>query len=77
MVMKIDGSTFYRLARAYSRSAENYNANPKGSISRDGKYIAFDSNKAFPNGCPANFQRNDIDGTPTNDCSDVFVVKVQ
>lgn len=66
----VDGSTFYRLARAYSRSAENYNANPKASISRDGKYIAFDSNMAYVNGCPTNFQ-------DTTSCSDVYIVKVQ
>jgi len=70
MAIKIDGSSFYRLARAYSRSVEDYNANPKASISRDGKYIAFDSNMAYVNGCPANFQNS-------TDCSDVYIVKVQ
>jgi len=61
----------YRLARAYSRSAEDFNSNPKAAISRDGKYVSFDSNMAYAKaGCPANFQ------TPTN-CTDVYVIKVR
>jgi hypothetical protein len=77
MAVKIDGSTFYRLARAYSRSValgdsngDSYDAIPKASMSRDGKYITFDSNMAYVNGCPANFQSNTY-------CSDVYIVKVQ
>lgn len=66
-----DATRFYRLARAYSRSEEDYDANPKAAISRDGKYVAFDSNMAYAHsGCPANFQ------TPTN-CTDVYIVKVK
>jgi hypothetical protein len=66
-----DSSLVYRLARAYSRSNEDFNAQPKAAISRDGKYIAFDSNMAYAHtGCPANFQN----GT---DCADVYVIRVQ
>jgi hypothetical protein len=61
----------YRLARAYARSDEDFYATPRASISRDGKYIAFDSNMAYAHtGCPANFQ------TATG-CIDVYVIKVQ
>jgi hypothetical protein len=75
VVVRIDANNnskyVYRLARTYSRSAVDYNAQPKAAISRDGKYIAFVSNAAFAqSGCPANFQ------THTN-CEDVYVVKIQ
>jgi len=71
-----DSSKVYRLARGYSRTDENFNAQLKAAISRDGKYIAFDSNMAFAqSGCPSNFQQNG-DGTITN-CADVYVVKVR
>jgi len=75
IVVRIDAnnssSKVYRLARGYSRTDEDFNAQLKGAISRDGKYIAFDSNMAYAqSGCPANFQ------TSTN-CTDVYVVKIQ
>src|SRR5438874_2274285 len=75
MVARIDANNnsnqVYRLARAYSRSGQDFNATPKAAISRDGKYLAFDSNMAYAHsGCPANFQ------TGTN-CVDVYVIKVQ
>jgi hypothetical protein len=75
MVVRIDAnnnsSQVYRLARGYSRTDEDFNAQLKGAISRSGKYIAFDSNMAYAHsGCPANFQSS------TN-CTDVYVVKVQ
>lgn len=60
----------YRLAYAYSRSDADFYAQPHAAISRDGKYVAFNSNMAFAHtGCPANFQ------TPT-DCTDVYIVNV-
>jgi ASPM-SPD-2-Hydin domain-containing protein len=64
-------SKIYRLAHARSRSAEDFNAEPKAAISRTGRYIAFSSDMAFAHtGCPANFQ------TTTN-CTDVYVIHVQ
>ena len=61
----------YRLARAYSRSNEDFNAQPTAAISRSGTYIAFANNMDYAHtGCPANFQ------TSTN-CTDVYIIKVQ
>jgi len=61
----------YRLARAYSRSNEDFYAQPHAAISRDGKYIAFNSNMAYAHtGCPANSQ------TSTG-CTDVYVIKIR
>jgi len=75
VVARIDANNnptlIYRLARAYSRSNEDFNAQPHAAISRDGTYIAFTSNMAYAHsGCPANFQ------TATN-CTDVFIIKVK
>ena len=75
MAVRIDANnnanSVYRLARGYSRSNEDFNATPKAAISRDGKYLAFDSNMAYAHsGCPANFQ------TATN-CIDVYVIKIK
>jgi hypothetical protein len=75
MVVRIDAnnnsSLVYRLARAYSRSNEDFYAQPHGAISRDGKYIAFNSNMAYAHtGCPANFQS-------ATGCTDVYVIKIQ
>jgi len=75
MVVRIDAnndsSKVYRLARAYSRSNEDFYAQPHAAISRDGKYIAFASNMAYAHtGCPANFQ------TSTN-CVDAYTIRVQ
>jgi hypothetical protein len=61
----------YRLARGYSRTDESFTAQLKAAISRDGKYIAFDSNMAYAHtGCPANFQKS-------GDCTDVYIIKIQ
>jgi len=70
MVAKVDASKIYRLAHARSRSVESYWAQPRGTISRDGKYIVFTSNMAYPNGCPANMH-------VANDCEDVYMIKIQ
>ncbi len=75
MVVRIDANNnpnyVYRLARAYSRSGEDFDAQPHAAISRDGKYIAFGSDMAYAHtGCPANFQTN-------TDCTDVYVIKIK
>ncbi len=75
MMVRIDAnnssSLVYRLARAYSRSNEDFYAQPHAAISRTGKYIAFQSNMAYAHtGCPANFQS-------ATGCTDVYVIKVQ
>lgn len=69
MLVSIDGSEAYRLAYARSRSAVNYGATPRAAISRDGKYVAFTSNMAHPDGCPANMHVAD-------ECTDVYLIKV-
>jgi hypothetical protein len=74
MVARIDAggsnSKIYRLARAYSRSDEDFFAVPRAAISRDGKYIAFNSNMAFAHtGCPANFYSS-------TGCTDVYIIKI-
>ena len=38
------GSNSYRLFHSRSRSSEYYWATPRGAISRDGKYVVYDSN---------------------------------
>jgi hypothetical protein len=61
----------YRLARAYSRSNVDFYAQPHAAISRDGKYLAFNSNMAYAHtGCPANFQSS-------TGCTDVYVIKMK
>jgi hypothetical protein len=70
VLVKVDVSKVYRLAHARSRSMESYWAQPHGSISRDGKYVLFSSDMAHPNGCPANMH-------VANDCSDVYMIKIQ
>jgi hypothetical protein len=75
VVARIDANNnskyIYRLARAYSRSDEDFYSTPRAAISRDGRYIAFGSNMAYAHtGCPANFQT-------TTGCTDVYVIKVQ
>ena len=70
ILAKVDGTAVYRLAQARSRSLESYWAQPHAAISRDGHYVVFTSNMAWPNGCRA--------GTHVaNDCSDVYVIRVQ
>ena len=70
VLARIDGREIYRLAHARSRSAENYSAQPHASISRDGKYVLFNSNMAYPNGCPAKMHVAD-------ECTDVYMIKVR
>jgi hypothetical protein len=70
ILVRIDGRAVYRLAHARSRSAENYWAQPHAAISRDGRYVVFTSNMAFPNGCPANMH-------VANECSDVYIINVR
>lgn len=70
MLVKIDGSAVYRLAHARSRSGEDYWAQPHAAISRDGKYVVFTSNMAFPHGCPNNMH-------VATECSDVYLIKVR
>jgi hypothetical protein len=70
VLVRIDGSAVYRLAHARSRSAESYWAQPHAVISRDGRYMIFTSNMAYPNGCPANMH-------VANECSDVYLIKVR
>jgi hypothetical protein len=75
IVVRIDANNnsnyVYRLARAYSRSGEDFYAQPHAAISRDGKYLAFNSNMAYAHsGCPANFQT-------TSGCTDVYIIKVR
>lgn len=68
VLTRIDGSATFRLAQARSRSAESYWAQPRAAISRDGRYIVFDSNMAYvQQGCPVNLQ----------DCADVYLIKVR
>ena len=70
VLAKIDGSAVYRLTHARSRSAENYWAQPRAAISRDGKYVVFTSNMAFPSGCPSDMH-------VAGECSDVYLIKVR
>src|SRR5260370_18085658 len=64
VLVKIDGSQIYRLGYTWSRSAENYWAIPRASISRDGKYLVFDSNF-------------DISNTSFAQYTDVYLIKIQ
>jgi hypothetical protein len=70
VLVRIDGGAIYRLAHARSRSAENYSAQPHAAISRDGRYVVFTSNMAFPDGCPANMH-------VANECTDVYIIHVR
>jgi hypothetical protein len=64
ILVKIDGSAVVRLIHHRSRSAESYWAQSRASISRDGRYVVFDSNM-------------NINDTGLNDYSDVYLIKVQ
>ncbi len=64
VLVKVDGSQVYRLGYTWSRSAENYWAIPRASISRDGKYLVFDSNF-------------DISNTGFSQYTDVYLIKIQ
>jgi ASPM-SPD-2-Hydin domain-containing protein/HYDIN/CFA65/VesB family protein len=75
IVVRVDANNnsnyVYRLARGYTRTDESFTAQLKAAISRDGKYIAFDSNMAYAHtGCPTNFQKS-------GDCTDVYIIKIQ
>lgn len=67
VLARVDGSAIYRLAHARSRSAEGYWSTPRAAISRDGKYVVFTSNMAYPNGCPKNER---VPG----ECTDVYLI---
>lgn len=68
VLVRIDGSETYRLAQARSRSVESYWAEPRAAMSRDGRYLVFDSNMAYAlQGCPSGIE----------DCSDVYMIKVR
>jgi hypothetical protein len=64
LLVKIDGTSVYRLAHHRSRSAEYYWAQPHAVISRDGKYVLWDSNF-------------DISSTGDANYADVYLIKVQ
>lgn len=68
VLARVDGGAIYRLAHARSRSAEGYWAQPHAAISRDGRFVVFTSNMAYPNGCPT--------GMHAGECSDVYLIKV-
>lgn len=82
VLVRIDANNnsqyIYRLARGYSRSDEDYDAQLHAAMSRDGKYIAFNSNMAYAHtGCPANFYEGSPNPNPPTLCSDVYVIKVK
>ncbi len=64
LLVKIDGTAVYRLAHHRSRSAEYYWAQARAAISRDGKYVLWDSNF-------------DISATGDANYGDVYLIKVQ
>lgn len=70
ILARVDGAAIYHLAHARSRSAVSYWAQPHAAISRDGKYVVFSSNMAYPNGCPAKMHT-------ANECTDVYLIKVR
>jgi hypothetical protein len=64
LLVKIDGTAVYRLAHHRSRSAETYWAQPRAAISRDGRFVAWDSNF-------------DVSGTGDANYADVYLIRVQ
>ena len=64
LLAKIDGSVLFRLAHHRSRSAEGYGAQPRAAISRDGKFVVWDSNF-------------DISSTGDANYADVYLMRVQ
>ncbi len=58
------------VAQHRSRTNGKYWTQPRSSISRDGRYVAFDSNMAYVNGLGCGLKN-------PQDCIDVYVVKVQ
>jgi hypothetical protein len=69
VLARIDGGATYRMAQARSRSAESFWAQPHAAISRDGKYVVFTSDMAYPNGCPQNMHVAGV-------CTDVYLIQV-
>jgi hypothetical protein len=63
ILVKIDGSAIIRLAHHRSRSGEYYWAQSRAAISRDGRYVIFDSNMD--------------ENTGLNNYSDVYMIKVR
>jgi hypothetical protein len=63
ILVRVDGSAVFRLAHHRSRSAENYWAESRAAISRDGRYLVFDSNM-------------DVSDTGLNNYSDVYLIKL-
>jgi hypothetical protein len=63
LLAKIDGSALYRLGHHRSRSAEGYGAQPRAAISRDGRFVAWDSNF-------------DISSTGDANYADVYLMRV-
>jgi hypothetical protein len=45
-------------------------ASPRATISRDGKYLVFIGNMAYPNGCPAGMH-------VAGECLDVYLINVR
>jgi hypothetical protein len=64
ILVRVDGSAVFRLAHHRSRSAENYWAECRAAISRDGRYLVFDSNM-------------DVSDTGLNNFSDVYLIKLR
>jgi hypothetical protein len=64
LLVKIDGTVVYRLADHRSRSAEYYWAEPHAAISRDGRFVIWDSNFG-------------ISSTGDPNYSDVYLMRVQ
>jgi hypothetical protein len=64
VLAKIDGSAIVRLAHHRSRSAEYYWAESRAAISRDGRYVVFDSNL-------------NLSDTGLNDYTDVYLIRTR
>jgi hypothetical protein len=70
ILASVDGRGTYRLAHARSRSAMGYWQQPHAAISRDGKFVVFTSDMAYPKGCPANTIEQSA-------CTDAYLIKVR
>lgn len=61
-------ATVYRLGLARSRSLQNFWSIPNASMSRDGNYIAFSSNMAYPTGgCSSSYNSS-------GGCAEAYVI---
>jgi hypothetical protein len=73
-----DPTKFYRLVHQRSRqggeTGNGYFSQARATISRDGKYIVWDSNMAYINGCPAQTPSGEA---PQGDCTDVYWINIQ